>query len=185
MTYLELAIEILQKFMDERKNQDVFCFNIWGIIMSVSSYLQSVFNPKELKLIVDKTVIRIEEVRKSIDIDVIAFTGCSGSAIAFPVSYITEIPLIYIRKEFERNNCHGKTIEHPPIKLGRINYLFLDDFIYHGNTFEYVFDTLNSFDDYNCVGVMTYHPTYKNNLKHDAIDITYRDKKIPIFEVFE
>jgi orotate phosphoribosyltransferase len=77
----------------------------------------------------------VEEIKKLIkqhEIDAIAFTGSSGSALAFNIASRINIGLLYIRKEKESRNS-TTTVEcntHTEIR----NYLIVDDFICMGET---------------------------------------------------
>src|ERR1700686_5496923 len=94
-----------------------------------SDYLYPVFDPTQFPGTVNKMVTKIKSFQKKHKIDAIAFTGTSGSAVAYPLSYKLKIPLICIRKE-KTNHTHYKY-------EGRYNastYIIVDDFISTGAT---------------------------------------------------
>lgn len=95
-----------------------------------SQYNASVYNTDKFELLVDHVAASVLTLREQIHFDAIAFRGVSGSALAFPVSYLTKIPLICVRKTTE--GSHGY-----PVEGGQVNvreYAILDDFIKTGDT---------------------------------------------------
>lgn len=90
--------------------------------------------------------------RKKHPFDAIAFRGNSGAAIAYPLSFKLQIPLICIRKG----------ASHSPLKLeGCTNartYVIVDDFIDSGNTMNQIQRAINK--DYGSVpelvGILLY-----------------------------
>jgi adenine/guanine phosphoribosyltransferase-like PRPP-binding protein len=95
----------------------------------ISGYLSKVFSTKEFIKIIDKLALKIKDFDKKNHFDAIAFTGTSGSAVAYPLSYKLKIPLICIRKG--RNSHYGEKYE------GVCNikkYIIVDDLVNTGNT---------------------------------------------------
>jgi adenine/guanine phosphoribosyltransferase-like PRPP-binding protein len=90
--------------------------------------------------------------RKKNPFDAIAFRGNSGAAIAYPLSFKLQIPLICVRK--------GPS--HSPFKVeGCSNaktYVIVDDFIESGNTIKRIRKAINT--DYRSepklVGILLY-----------------------------
>lgn len=63
-----------------------------------STYMSDVHNPKKFNRLVLDCLACVQRLRVSHPFDAIAFRGTSGAAMAFPLSYITGIPLIHVRK---------------------------------------------------------------------------------------
>jgi len=75
---------------------------------------------------------KISAFKKKHHVDAIAFTGYSGSACAYALSYKLGIPLICIRKKNRKSHFDG-------FYEGRINvkdYIIVDDFIETGKTID-------------------------------------------------
>lgn len=97
-----------------------------------ASYLEAIFNPSKFPAKVKKVVLKVTELQKSLGFDAIAFRGNSGAAFAYPVGFVTGIPLICVRKG---ESSHGHSIEGPTVSAVSIkSYLILDDFVSTGST---------------------------------------------------
>ena len=88
--------------------------------------------------------------------DAIAFTGVSGAALAFILSYELKIPLICVRRD-ENDGHHAKVpqmmLPYSTILEGALDakrYLIVDDFIEQGNTIRRI---LESIDDHLFHGI--------------------------------
>jgi orotate phosphoribosyltransferase len=143
-------------------------------------------NPDHIRTKADSLAKQIEALRRRVPFDAIAVRGVSGYSVGFPVSYITGIPLIVIRKGTERS--HGQSIEcdyHTDVK----RYMILDDFIETGSTVEEILhkidrvsnteDRCRSSVDFSpeCVGVILYQEN------KDDLFIERFGKKIPIYKL--
>ncbi len=95
-----------------------------------SGYHDVVFSPRELKATVNRVVKNLKNLKKKLKFNAIAFRGASGAGVAFPVSAITGIPVIYVRKKNE--STHGCGVEGPDTPVRR--YIILDDFVDSGKT---------------------------------------------------
>lgn len=95
-----------------------------------TKYLNKVYETKKFKATVDKVVKEIRKIHKKTKINAIAFTGSSGAALAYPVSYITGIPLLCVRKSTKDNHYHNKLEGYVNPK----NYVIIDDIIATGRT---------------------------------------------------
>ncbi len=135
----------------------------------VSPYLEEVYEPVTFKKLVAKTAKRVKELKRKLHFTHIAFRGSSGAAMAFPVSAVTGIPLVHVRKSREKS--HGYPIE------GRgtcTSYIILDDFICSGKTVNAIAKML---DDAYCVGIITYlsdtkdEYTLKNGRRHKTVPV--------------
>jgi orotate phosphoribosyltransferase-like protein len=91
--------------------------------------------------------------------DAIAFTGCSGSAIAYILAMEYQVPLIYIRRENERS--HGFRVEGTAGQ-GIYRYLIVDDFVSTGATVRRIIKEIKDWTakktlpEPECIGVLAY-----------------------------
>jgi orotate phosphoribosyltransferase len=124
-----------------------------------SSYL-TLAHP-DLRATVDRIVPVLIKLHRKLKFDAIAVRGVSGHSIGFPVSYITAIPLLVIRKEQSSHGCMVQGSSCVDVK----KYLILDDFIETGRTIDemlrtvidYVYNRTGSMDQVpKCVGIALY-----------------------------
>jgi orotate phosphoribosyltransferase len=121
--------------------------------------LKKVFNPKRLKKVVARAAKKIKKLQKTLKFDAIAFRGQSGAGIAYPVSMVTGIPLIHVRKETCKGT-HGQPVEGPNYRVKR--YVILDDFIGQGTTVNTIIKKIDrqcrqdDLDPMTCVGILLY-----------------------------
>ena len=116
-----------------------------------SGYLEQVYTEGQLK----KTVKKLHDFIKSQNMkyDAIAFRGSSGAAVAYPLSYITGIPLIYVRKTEERS--HGRRIE--ATRVDKPRYIIVDDLIGTGDTIKNIVHAIEEYEPGSrCIGVFLY-----------------------------
>lgn len=141
-----------------------------------SQYLQEAFKPEVFQAYVSNTVEIVTDLKSRLKFDAIAFTGVSGAAMAFPVSYITGIPLICVRKQ---EQSHGKMIEgHGNFK----KYLILDDFICTGTT---ICRILEQLEEIKCVGIVVWNrEVFQNKFERELLDANgyvKRTVNIPLY----
>ncbi len=101
-----------------------------------SDYLGRVYGKGFLKL-VPAAVAKLRTFRRKHPFDALAFTGSSGAAIAFPLSYFLKVPLIHVRKNDK--NHYGMPIEGT---LSSKRYVIVDDFIASGSTVRKIIKTV-------------------------------------------
>jgi adenine/guanine phosphoribosyltransferase-like PRPP-binding protein len=101
-----------------------------------TEYLGRVYGKNFLKL-VPKAVSTLKAFRKKHPFDAIAFTGSSGAALAFPLSYFLKVPLIHVRKKDK--NHYGGSIEGT---ISSRKYIIVDDFIESGTTVYKIINTI-------------------------------------------
>ena len=135
-----------------------------------TEYLNKVYSGEFLNL-VPKAVKKIRQLRKQLGFDAIAFTGSSGAALAFPLSFFLKIPLIHVRK----GQSHYGT--------GRIEgtisskkYLIVDDFIDRGNTMKRIMKSIADEigEESKPVAIFLYDSMRRTSF-------TYNNKEVPIF----
>lgn len=102
-----------------------------------TDYLGRVYGQSFLKL-VPKAVLKLKEFQKKNPFDAIAFTGSSGAALAFPLSYLLKVPLIHVRKK-DKNHYYGGHIEGT---ISSRRYIIVDDFIESGTTVYKIINTI-------------------------------------------
>lgn len=115
-------------------------------------YLSSVYLTDNFSYTVDKATKIISKFRKRMPFEAIAFTGSSGAALAYPLSYKLKIPLIHIRKSI-RDNHYGSKLEG---LNDCASYIIVDDFINSGRTIKKIISEINKGNAYKkseCVGI--------------------------------
>ena len=122
-----------------------------------SSYLECIFNPNRHNKIIDKVVEAINKNMKKDKIEAIAFRGNSGAGIAYPVSYLTGLPLICVRKTSSKS--HGQSVEMGSGEYK--NYIIIDDFSSTGNTIKEIWAAISDCDiKLNCTAIYLYHSDF-------------------------
>ena len=142
-----------------------------------SGYLEQIFIPKKLASTSKRVAKKLLKLQKTLQFDAIAFRGNSGAGIAYPVSMLTGIPLICVRKG---EKSHGQKVEAAQRSIYR--YVVLDDFISDGGTLESIIKTIRLVTDNEtrCVGVALY-----DSVRRSSYYISYRgkDTELPVFNV--
>lgn len=134
----------------------------------VSSYLHDVYRPNTLATIVHRLASEILAFRKKTSVDAIAFTGHSGSAVAYPLSCKLRIPLVCIRK----GKSHSSHIYEGVCPVG--NYIIVDDFIDTGRTIRRIKKQVREYSkSANLVGIFLYSQGWHLNQYED----------VPVFHV--
>ena len=137
-----------------------------------SSYLSDIFgNTANYRKLVATVAANALRLKNHYEFDAIAFTGASGSAMAYPVSMLADIPLIYVRKDDER--CHGDSIEGTPINVSK--YAIIDDFISTGTTVKRI---INKLERVECVCIMTYIGRWTNHVYGLSVPIHEVDGRV-------
>lgn len=133
-----------------------------------TDYLRKVYSVEDFARMIPAAVKKIKAFRKKHPFDAIAFTGTSGAAAAFTLSYKLKIPVINVRK--------GKTGSHYYRDLeGCINakkYLIVDDFIESGTTMNRIIRTIKDNIKAAPVGIFLYSDaSYMTRQSYDGIPI--------------
>ena len=142
-----------------------------------SNYLANIFDSKVYKTKVDTTVdqvcIMLEDSKYIFD--AIAFSGESGGAIAYPLSYLTELYLICVRKE--GTNTHGQALEAGYWQKG---YVIVDDQISTGATMRRIIDGVKALrPESMCQGIVLYNSS--RNSDYNGIPVIGTLKKVVIY----
>lgn len=139
-----------------------------------TDYLGSVYEVDRFTKLIARVSQQIEKLRKTLPFDALAFTGTSGSAVAYPISAQLKIPLICVRKT-EDNNHYFQAIEGC---VGAKRYLIIDDFIESGETVRRIIRTIREDacmgEQAEAVGVFLYDPTDRRKQIDDLPIITNR-----------
>ena len=88
-----------------------------------TDYLERVYRVNSFIKVVNKAVTILRKYRRKHPFDAIAFTGTSGAALAYPISYKLGIPLICVRKSRSNSHFYGKVEGYLASK-----YIIVDDF---------------------------------------------------------
>lgn len=103
-----------------------------------TEYLGKVYGKEFLEL-VPKTVRKLRAIKRRHPFDAIAFTGSSGAALAYTMSYFLKLPLIHVRKGV--SHYGGGRIEGT---ISSKKYIIIDDFIDRGNTIKRIIKTISN-----------------------------------------
>lgn len=136
-----------------------------------TDYLGEVYSKKYLKVL-PQAVKEVRSLRRKLGFDAIAFTGSSGAALAFPLSFLLELPLIHVRKG--RSHYYGGAIEGT---ISSKRYLIVDDFIESGSTIRRIIRKIDSALNNQAQPVGVY--LYVNDNRED--EFVYKTKTIPVY----
>lgn len=98
-----------------------------------SGYLEGVYQPSDFRRLVSRVTAHVTAIQAMVPFDTIAFSGFSGAGLAFPVSFLTGIPLLAVRKD-EDTGHHKLTRGVLEGHISTSTYAILDDFISGGST---------------------------------------------------
>lgn len=122
------------------------------------SYMRSVYERGWLAAAVDRVDLQLGELREHFD--TIAFTGQSGSAIAYPLG-VRGWPLTCVRKRSD--NSHVMQGGSHPVEgvIGpRLRYIIVDEQICTGNTVRRIQEEIkDACPSMTCIGVLVYMKT--------------------------
>ena len=125
-----------------------------------SAYHDVTYQPRRLAKRIARVSRNLLKLRKKLWFDAIVFRGSSGASIAYAVSAITRIPIVYVRKNGEHN--HGSKIEGTDNNVRK--YIILDDFISGGNTVRTIAKAMRQhagglwyLDQPKCVGIALFN----------------------------
>lgn len=124
----------------------------------MSNYMQPIANPQKFKKLVRESRLMLTKIKRKTPFDVLVCRGLSGSTVAYTLSYLTGVPVIYLRKP--GTTTHGTPTEvdynivfsanHP------VRYLIVDDLISSGDTMRGIYDDINHHIGSNkveCIGI--------------------------------
>jgi adenine/guanine phosphoribosyltransferase-like PRPP-binding protein len=111
-----------------------------------SIYLRPVFEKDFFQRTVDSALKAAESLVKNYQIDSVAFSGTSGAAMAFILSYKLGLHLMCVRKKTDTSHFHEyyRKRFHVEGNLDSQRYLIVDDFMDTGTTIENIIDAVKS-----------------------------------------
>lgn len=127
-----------------------------------TSYMTPVYNLELYLRLLPKVAKKLKQLKRKWKFEAIAFTGCSGAAVAYPLSFLTKTHLICVRKD----KAHSNSKAEGATKVKR--YLIVDDFICSGKTIRNIISVLKG----KPVGILLYNAYGAKNIK-------YKNKIIP------
>lgn len=136
-----------------------------------TDYLGRVYG-KEFLTLVPLAVKKLRSIMRQHRFDAIAFTGSSGAALAYPLSYLMKLPLIHVRKG--ESHYSGGKIEGT---ISSKRYVIVDDFIETGASMKRIIKAINSeLDGAKPVAICLYAGSGKSTFK-------FNKNEIPVFSV--
>ena len=153
-------------------------------MMIRSGYLDHVFTPEKLKETVRLAKKKLRQIHKVNPFDTIVFTGISGAALGFTLSYETGFPVAVVRKSGESTHSSYR-IEG---NCGTDRYLLLDDFIEGGHTIRRIIKRMeeNLKTKPKCAAVLLHAPVPGNANIGDgdlASGIVGRLPDVPVYSL--
>jgi adenine/guanine phosphoribosyltransferase-like PRPP-binding protein len=119
-----------------------------------TDYLSKVYYPKQFEFTVKESIATARTMLREVGFDSIAFTGYSGSAIAYILSAELSVPLICIRKATDK----GHYVRSYGLMEGCMSakkFIFVDDFISSGETIRNVLSMMSTYQPQaECVGAL-------------------------------
>jgi adenine/guanine phosphoribosyltransferase-like PRPP-binding protein len=131
-----------------------------------TSYLHRVFRPSDFQASVKSMLRKVSEVHEATPFEAIAFTGQSGAAIAYILSYTLQFPMILVRQDDDRSHRMMALNKNPTLRCleGEVDaptYLIVDDQIERGRTVNLIVNRIQSYNpSARCVGVVLYAWNY-------------------------
>jgi len=129
----------------------------------------------------------IKNLQKKLKFTHMVCTGISGQSVGWPISFITGIPLVVIRKALEKS--HGSRIVGQSGLCSK--YIIIDDFISSGETIERVIREMKKEEkeqrrwdvaggDTACAGILLHNSNKSHTMfENTKIPIYYVERKIP------
>lgn len=136
-----------------------------------TEYLGKVYGKGFLKL-VPKVAEKLRAIHSITPFDAIAFTGSSGAALAYPMSFLMKMPLIHVRKGTSHYGF-GK-IEGT---ISSKRYVIIDDFIESGNSIRRIVKSItDELERPKPVAIVLYSSTQNH-------PFVYKGNTIPVYTV--
>lgn len=143
-----------------------------------SQYLEDVFDPSKLVLVVNRTALQVPNIRLKVPFEAMAFTGMSGASMAFSVSYLTGIPLLAVRKDSDgSHHVSWEGLLEGATKVS--TYMILDDGISSGDTVNRIVNKIKEKNpNARCVGILLWNSSVREGMF--SLDYGY---KVPIYSL--
>ncbi len=123
--------------------------------------------PASLKKNMAKMLRTFGKLKDELNIDAVAYSGSSGSVLAFAIALKYEVAVIYVRKDNE--DSHGNKVECNRNDVKR--YLIVDDFIDAGSTVERILQKIRNRARTNqertpkCMGILLYDTCAREDME--------------------
>lgn len=121
--------------------------------MITTDYMCDIFDTDAYTKVINNTRAALDKIAKHTPFEAIAFRGMSGAALAYPLSYLMDIPLLCVRKK--KNSCHS--IYKVEGYTGAGSYIIIDDFIETGNTVNKIIKHISKHSLATPVGIYLYN----------------------------
>jgi adenine/guanine phosphoribosyltransferase-like PRPP-binding protein len=142
-----------------------------------TDYLDKVYDVKTFVAIVDNTIRVLKKLKKEIPFDAIAFTGTSGAAVAYPLSYRMQLPLICIRKPTDNSHYFNSGNGEIEGFVHTERYLIIDDFTCSGDTLHRIINVIaKDLPQAECVAIALY--TWEVSRERRPLRHTFSDRSI-------
>jgi len=152
-----------------------------------TDYLGEVFHRDLFQAMVKRAIDRAHKIMMDHPFEAIAFTGTSGSAIAYILGHTLDVPLMCIRKVSE--DSHYKFWDNESQRsfegyMGAKSYIIVDDFISSGKTAERIMQVIQDRClDCKCVAMLMYAQSEEKRdyqVKNEELARYYRNS-IPVY----
>ena len=122
-----------------------------------SHYLTRVYNPRQFKVIVRNTLEIAKQVDEKSKYDTIAFTGQSGSALAYILAHSLNKKMICVRKDSDNSHYFTDSGNNFEGYVNAKKYIIVDDFICSGESIDKIVQTVQAkIPKAKCVGILLY-----------------------------
>lgn len=101
-----------------------------------TDYLHQVFTPIDYQELIKDSLECAGKLYQKKKFQAIAFSGMSGAALAFPLGYLMDLPLLCVRK----NSSHSFYTVEGMLEIS--SYIIVDDFIDSGFTLDYILKSI-------------------------------------------
>lgn len=152
-----------------------------------SQYLGCIFENNRFQKLIPIVIEKVKEIRKLHPFDAIAFTGTSGAALAFILSYKLRIPLICVRRnknDGHHAKCPAWMSSYPSLLEGMMDaksYLIVDDFIEHGTTVNRIIGSINKLPKHGTCAAILLYSVPLSGKRFDFFEKS--NVQIPVFEI--
>jgi adenine/guanine phosphoribosyltransferase-like PRPP-binding protein len=147
--------------------------------MSHAVWLQPLVDKEQLKIHAEILAEQINCDREKFHIDAIVVTGISGASIGGIISYLTNLPLIIVRKETDQSHSDHNIECNNSIDDKPLEYIVVDDLICSGETTLRIIDKMRHEINTNCELVKIY--LYRDQKLSTKESVCLRNKDIPVF----
>lgn len=139
-----------------------------------TDYLDDIFYPRKFPKTVAKFLTVLRKAKREKKFDAIAFTGTSGSAMAYIAAHTLKVGLMHIRKADVSSHYYLGAFEG---MASAKRFIIVDDFIGGGNTVKRILAEVKvGAPQAQCVGIALYAAVRREKT------FSVSGKKIPIYK---